>query len=250
MAEAERQRISAIAHARSAMWGPMGEETIAELTALIGRHGIDASSRVLDLGCGPAELLRRICESTGASGMGIDASPFALTEAERRLAASPARDRVELLAGDATRLEQSADQDLVICIGPGWKSGGWRALAGWASGFVKPGGLVLLGEGAWRGNPPPEALARLGMQSDDYLASPDVAAAVTGTGVSVIWSHLATADEWKAYAADYRAAMRSFARTHPDDPVTPALLERAEAGWVDYETLHGLLNFVIILARR
>lgn len=248
MPDAERQGISAIAHAGSLMWGPVGEETVGELTALVERHGIDRTSRILDLGCGPAELLRRLCEATGASGTGIDASPLALTEARRRLAGSPARDRVELRLADATALEARGDEDLVLCIGPGWKSGGWRALAGWASGFVKPGGLQLLGEGAWRADPPPDALARLGMQPDDYLASPDVAAAVKATGVSVIWSHAATAHEWTAYADDYRAAMRSFAREHPADPVTPALLERAEAGWADYETLHELLDFVVVLA--
>jgi SAM-dependent methyltransferase len=230
------------------MWGPIGVETIAHLTALVGRHGIDGSSRVLDLGCGPAELLRRICESTGASGTGVDASPFALTEARRRLAGSAARDRVDMRLADATALEPRGDQDLVLCIGPGWRSGGWRTLAAWASGFVAPGGLLLLGEGAWRFDPPPDALDRLGIRAEDYLASSEVPAAVAATGAAVIWTRRATADEWAAYAEGYRAAMRSFARDHPDDPVTPALLERADAGWAEYETLHGLLDFVVVLA--
>ncbi len=229
------------------MWGPIGEETIVELTGLVGRLGIDGSSRILDLGCGPAELLRRICESTGASGTGIDASPFAISEARRRLAGSPALDRVDLRLTDATTLDPGGDQDLVLCIGPGWKSGGWRALASWASSFAVPGGLMLLGEGAWRLDPPPEALDRLGMRSEDYLASSDVPGAVSATGASPIWSHRATAAEWTAYADAYRAAMRTFAHEHPDDPVTPAVVERAEAGWADYETLHELLDFVIVL---
>jgi SAM-dependent methyltransferase len=247
-ADTERQRLSAIAHAGSPMWGPLGVETIGELTALVGRHGIDGSSRVLDLGCGPAELLRRICESTGASGAGIDASPFALTEARRRLAGSPARDRVDLRRADATALVARGDQDLVLCIGPGWETGGWSALAAWASGFVAPGGLMLLGEGAWRVDPPPDALVRLGLRAEEYFASSDVPSAVAASGAPVIWSRRATADEWVAYADGYRAAMRAFARDHPADPVTAALRERAEAGWVDYEILHGLLDFVIVLA--
>lgn len=230
------------------MWVPIGAETIAELTALVGRHGIDSSSRILDLGCGPAELLRRICESTGARGTGVDASPFALTEARRRLAGSPARDRVDLRLADATALDPRRDHDLLLCIGPGWKSGGWAALAGWAAAFVVPGGLMLLGEGAWRVHPPAEALDRLGMGAEDYLPSSDVPGAVAATGASIIWSRRATADEWAAYADDYRAAIRTFARAYPEDAVTPALRERAEAGWADYETLHELLDFVVVLA--
>lgn len=230
------------------MWGPIGSETITELTALVGRHGINGASRVLDLGCGPAELLRRVCESTGARGTGIDASPFAIAEARRRLAGSPARDRIELHLGDATTLDPRGDQDLVICIGPGWKSGGWRSLATWASRFSEPGGLLLLGEGAWRADPPRDAIARLGIAVEDYPSSDGVADAVAASGARVIWRRLATTEEWSAYAGDYRAAMRSFAREHADDPVTPGLLERAESGWADYETLHELLDFVIVLA--
>jgi SAM-dependent methyltransferase len=244
----ERQRISAIAHAGSPMWGPVGEETIGDLSLLAERHGIDASSRILDLGCGPAELLRRICESTGATGTGVDASPFALAEARRRLDDSPASDLIDLRLGDATTLEPRGDHDLVLCVGPGWTSGGWTALAAWASGFVAPGRLVLLGEGAWRVDPPPDALARLGMGIGDYLPSSEVPAALESTGASVIWSRRATAEEWAAYADRYRTAMRTFARDDPDDPVTPAVRQRAEAGWADYETLHELLDFVLVLA--
>jgi SAM-dependent methyltransferase len=230
------------------MWGPIGAETIVDLTSLVEGHGIGASSRILDLGCGPAELLRRMCESTGATGTGVDASPFALAEGRRRLDGSPASDLIDLRLADATALEPQGDHDLVLCIGPGWKSGGWTALAAWASGFVAPGRLMLLGEGAWRVDPPPKALARLGIGIGDYLPSSEVPAAVESTGASVLWSWRATADEWAAYADRYRAAMRSFARDHPDDPVTPAVRQRAEAGWADYETLHELLDFVLILA--
>lgn len=247
--ELERQRISAIAHAGSPMWGPVGRATITELTRLLERHGIDESSRVIDLGCGPGELLRRICESTGATGIGIDASAFALTEARHRLKGSATRDRIELRLADATVLEQRADQDLVLCIGPGWNAGGWRALADWASGWVAPGGLLLLGEGAWRADPPAAALHRLGMRADDYPASSEVPGTVTAAGATVLWTRRATGAEWAAYADRYRAAMRTFAREHPEDPVTPALEERAEVGWADYETLHELLDFVVLLAR-
>jgi uncharacterized protein YdeI (YjbR/CyaY-like superfamily) len=65
------------------------------------------------------QLLRRICESTGARGAGIDTSPFALTEARRRLVGSAAHDRVDLQVADATELDPRGDQDLVLCIGRG-----------------------------------------------------------------------------------------------------------------------------------
>ncbi|CAN5605694.1 methyltransferase domain-containing protein [soil metagenome] len=246
----DRQRLSAIAHATSLMWGPISQDTADGLLARLGSLGISESSRVLDLGCGPAELLRRVCEATGASGIGVDSSPFAIEEARRRLATSPVRDRVELRIGDATVLTPDGTNDLVICIGPGWTTGGWVPMTRWTSAFVRPGGLLLLGEAAWRGVPREDSLATLEMTSDEHILGADVGRSVSEAGAKVAWSHRSSLDEWGAYADAYRSAMRHFVLDHPDDPITPAVCSRSEAGWVHYELLHELLDFVIVLAQR
>lgn len=248
-AVAERQRLSAIAHAGSLMWGPISEETVQEMMARLRALGIGQGSTVLDVGCGPAELLRRVCEETGASGIGVDTSPFAIEEARRRIATSPARERVALHLADATTWRPDGSHNLVICIGPGWDSGGWTALAIWASGHASAGGHLLLGEAAWRSDPPADALATLGIVADAYILATDVDQAVVVAGAEVEWSHWASRGEWAAYAEAYRTSMRQFVRDHPDDPITPAVRERAGSSWVQYELLHELLDFVIILAR-
>ncbi|HUH17310.1 MAG TPA: class I SAM-dependent methyltransferase [Methylomirabilota bacterium] len=249
MSQADRQRLSAIAHADSPVWGPLSESTVAGLAERLRSAGIGRESRVLDLGCGIAELLRRVCEATGASGIGVDASPFAIEAARRRLAASPARDRIQLRLDDVTALGPDASQDLVICIGPGWDSGGWTSLTGWAARFATTHGHLLLAETAWRAHPPAEALARLGLTADAYILTADVRDAVAAAGVEVDWVHRSNDEEWAAYAGAYRGALRQFARDHPGDPLVPAVRDRAEAGWSQYELLHELLDFVLVLAR-
>ena len=88
MDSTDRQRLSAIAHTGSAMWGPISERTIQQILSR-AEATVERANVILDLGCGPAEVLRRLAERTGASGVGIDASPHAIGEARRRLDASP-----------------------------------------------------------------------------------------------------------------------------------------------------------------
>lgn len=249
-AVSERQRLSAIAHATSLMWGPISSDTVEGLVARLGTLGVSGLSSVQDLGCGPAELLRRVCEKTGASGIGVDSSPFAIEEAARRCARSPARERVDLRVGDATTVMPDGSQDLAICVGPGWSIGGWAALTRWTSAFARPGGLLLLGDIAWHAVPPEEALDSLGISADVYILAADVEQAVSGAGAEVVWSHRASPDEWDAYTAAYRSSMRQFVVDHPDDPITSAVRSRSETGWVQYELLHELLDFVTVLAQR
>ena len=244
-----RQRLSAIAHAGAAMWGPVGEATLAALVDRLEAAGIVGGDLVLDLGCGPAELLRRVCEWTGANGVGIDTSPEALAEAARRLATSPARERVELRADDATNQPRDGRAAVALCIGPGWATGGWAAMTGWVAGFVRPGGHFVLGEGAWAREPSTSELQRLGMTLDDYPATDEVEAAVRRHAVP-LWRHRSTAEEWETYAAGYRSSLSSFATEHPDHELAPAAAQRAGPGWATFELVHELLDFVIVIARR
>src|SRR5688500_13527208 len=210
MDSTDRQRLSAIAHTGSAMWGPISERTIEKIVSR-AEATMERTSVILDLGCGPAELLRRLAERTGASGVGIDASPHAVREARRRLDASPARHRIELRSADVHDVPREPEFDLVICIGPGWDTGGWSELTRWASGFVRTGGHLVLGEGAWRTDPSRETLDRLQMSAADYLPSDQVANAVREAGVEPQWLHRSTPDEWQAYGDAYRGALQRFA---------------------------------------
>lgn len=231
------------------MWGPISDATLDDLLERVESLGIGLGSRVLDLGCGPAELLRRIVERTGAFGVGIDASPFAIEEARARVARSGVGDRIELRLGDVNAVDRSPAHDLVLCIGPGWDHGGWHRLVEWTTAFVAPGGHLLVAEGAWRRDPTSTELRALGMTTDSYPLTDRVEGIVARAGVDVLWSHRVGADDWDAYGERYRSAMLSFVESSPDDPLAPVARERSGRGWAMYEVLHSLLDFVFVLGR-
>jgi SAM-dependent methyltransferase len=73
--------------------------------------------RALDLGCGNARLLLTVCERFGAAGVGVDISPAACAEAERRVAAAGLADRVRIACADVSDLDAVpllGDTQLVI----------------------------------------------------------------------------------------------------------------------------------------
>lgn len=231
------------------MWGPISEATLEDVVDRVASLGIRRGSRVLDLGCGPAELLRRIVERTGALGLGVDASPFAIEEARARVARSPVADRIELRLADVGEVDEWPAHDLVLCVGPGWDAGGWSRLEDWTAAFVAPGGHLVLAEGAWRRQPTRTELRSLGMEIDTYPPTEQVEGIVAEAGVQVLWSHRVTGDDWDAYGVRYRNAMLSFVQASPDDPLASHLRERAGAGWAMYDLLHSLLDFVLVLGR-
>lgn len=74
--------------------------TVAEVDALVRRLGLTADDTVLDVGCGTGRHLRRLAETVGLRGVGVDVSP-ALVEVATGFGVPGCRFAV----GDARELE-------------------------------------------------------------------------------------------------------------------------------------------------
>src|SRR5215210_604489 len=98
----DRDWISAITHGDRPFHNPLA---LARIDEAIDRLGLGRGDRVLDVGCGPGELLVRIAERTGAGGLGIDSSPIVVEEARRRAADRAPRTGLEFRVGDAGAAE-------------------------------------------------------------------------------------------------------------------------------------------------
>jgi len=128
--------------------------TTHEAAALVDRLGLDASSRVVDVGCGDGRHLRALAADPGVVGLGVDVSPGLVDVATRRAAADDLGG-VEFAVGDARRLAAvpavaalraggGADAAWSVCQGALGTSplSDAGVVAGLAAA-VRPGGLVL-----------------------------------------------------------------------------------------------------------
>jgi SAM-dependent methyltransferase len=220
------REFSAVAHEDILLWNPLPEA--AALRVVDGLR-LTPASRVLDVGCGRAELLIRLLARTGARGVGVD--PWAHAIATARASASG---RV-----DATRLDlretrydpaafDDASVDVVVCTGATHALGGLRPALQEIRRILAPGGTALVGEGHWMREPDPEYLTFLDARPDELLDHAGNLAAARDAGFDVD-AIVSTPDDLDRYEDRYAANVERFAVEHPDHPDVDAYLARIRA---------------------
>jgi len=226
-----KQKFSAIAHRDHDYCNPISAAKVERLLDLLP---LDASSRVLDLGCGRAELSLRIIERFGSTVVAVDNSSMMLDAARERAEWTGALAKLHL--DDIDIREFRADPEtfhLSVMLGGGGIAGGMVGICRQLKEWTKSGGYVLIGEGYWRQRPHAEYLALLdgAVEGELFDHRGNVRA---GIDAGLIPMHATTAsiDEWDEYEWKYCRSIERYAREQPDDPDSPAFLERVRR-WRD-----------------
>ncbi len=218
------QKFSAIAHREHDYCNPLSPAKFERLLDLLplGEH-----SRVLDLGCGRAELALRIIERFGSQVIAIDHSSLMLDAARERAEWTGALSRLHLDNVDIRNFESDPDTfHLTVYLGAGGIEGGignvWKRLKQWTT----PGGYVLVGEGYWRRKPPADYLAVLDAREAEFLDHRGNVAAGIEAGLVPMHAVVASEDEWDEYEWKYARAIERYVRERPEDPDAPAMQDR------------------------
>ena len=109
-----RQKFSAIAHRDHDYCNPISAPKVERVLDLLP---LEASSRVLDLGCGRAELALRIIERFGARVMAIDNSSLMLDAARERAQWTGALGRLHLDNVDIAEFQADPETTSIMMIG-------------------------------------------------------------------------------------------------------------------------------------
>jgi ubiquinone/menaquinone biosynthesis C-methylase UbiE len=124
---------------------------------LLERAGIDADTKVLDVGCGVATTAITVAERFGADVTALDIDPLMLQRAEAAVEAADVGDRVHVGQGDILALDSPDDTfDVVIAEAVTMFVDRSRA-ARELIRVCRPGGRVLATEFMWRRPPSKEA---------------------------------------------------------------------------------------------
>jgi hypothetical protein len=92
--------------------------------------------------------------------------------------------------------------------------------------LVRPGGLVLLGEGFWEGEPEPAYLEALGARREEFRDSEGTAALGGEAGLVLLEAVPCARADWDRYEEAYAANVERFVAAHPSDPDAEAMLAR------------------------
>ncbi|HEX3218784.1 MAG TPA: class I SAM-dependent methyltransferase [Candidatus Limnocylindria bacterium] len=244
--EEQRFRFSSIAHGEMVLWNPF---STAALSEAIEELRLSRGARVLDLGCGRGEALRRVVERYDAHGVGVDLSPFAIAQA-RAASMELRHGTLELLEADALDYRPDEPFDVVMALGPGWEHDSFQALLRQLYGLVSPAGLLLLADGYWRREPTLEYLSLLGASRQEMGTHAEHVREAIDLGLMPLWAATASTRDWDRYEWRYLGNVERWAGEHPADPQHDEFLARARAGRDRY--LAGgreLLGFGIYLFR-
>jgi hypothetical protein len=92
--------------------------------------------------------------------------------------------------------------------------------------MVAPGGWVIVGEPYWLQEPSEEYLAASGISRDSFRTHAGNADAGEQRGLDLVHTFVSSKDDWDRYEGLQWYATAEYARSHPDDPDLPELLER------------------------
>jgi SAM-dependent methyltransferase len=228
----------AITHADHVVLNPTSPGRLDEL---IGWLDLGPGARVLDMGCGTAELMLRLAEHPGDGetirAVGIDRSPQFVARARENVAHRAPSADITLLEMDGADYEpEPGSFDLACCLGASWIFGGHRGTLQALSRAVRPGGLVLVGEPFWRAEPADGYLAWSGMARNDFASHAGNVAIGEAEGLVPHLALVSSPEDWDRYETlQWRAAAR-HAERHPDDPDLADLLERVARARHEYLT--------------
>ena len=229
----ERADYTRIAHTGMAIMNPIPAAKLDEVIELLE---LPPRGRVVDLGCGKGDLLRRIAARYEVDAVGIDRDAQLLAEAPPG---------INVIVADIETWNRGRGAfDLVASVGS-------PAQLASLAGLVRPGGLVLYGDGYWRQEPSAEYLEALGAERgelDDYAGTIRRGEEL---GLTPVYAVTASVDDFDRYEWSWSVNGERYAREHPGEPGLDGFLQWIRAGRRRYTELNGrdTLGFGLFLFR-
>jgi len=244
-----REKFSFIAHRDHDYCNPISAAKIEKVLDLLP---LDGSSRVLDLGCGRAELALRIIERFGSTVIAVDRSELMLDAARERAQWTGALAKLHLDDSDIGNYQADPETfHLTVMLGAGGIDGGMAGICNQLKVWTKAGGYILVGEGYWQKKPRSDYVAFLGGPESQYVDHRSNVQAGLDAGLIPMHAATATPDEWDEYEWKYSRSIERYAGEHPDDPDVPEMLKRIRR-WRDGYLRWGrdTLGFAVYLFHR
>ena len=204
-----------------------------------------AGSRVLDVGCGKAFLLRHWAAKYGIAGTGLESNPAFVKAAKQLATAENVAARLEFVEGRAADYKASASFDVGVCLGATFALDGFAETVHWLNAAVRPGGHVIVGDLVLL-DPP-----KFGKLADFPLELPDAAGVFERNDMHLLGIISATPGDFEHYVASHRVAVDSWLRDNADHAQAPAMRQETDHNWRDYiERVRPRLGWSIFVARK
>jgi SAM-dependent methyltransferase len=228
-----RSDFTRLAHSGLPIMNPISPAKLDEVIALLD---LAPRARVVDLGCGKGDLLARISARYDVDAVGIDRDAQLLAEVPPG---------INVIVADIEVWNRGRGAfDLVASVGSPAR------LASLAQ-LVRPGGLVLYGEGYWRQEPTVQYRAALEAERDDLGDYSETLRRGEELGLTPEYAVTASVDDVDRYEWSWSRNGERYAAEHSDEQGVEDFLEWIRAGRRRYTELGGreTLGFGLFLFR-
>ncbi len=207
----------AIEHVDHVFMNPMSAAKVDEFIELLE---LPEGSRVLDVGAGNGELLRRLVCRWGCNGVGVDASLPFVTQFRELNARAGVSDSIEVVHGDGALFEALPSSfDAAFCMGAEWIWGGFEGTLEALAALTKPNGYVVVGSPHWRvDEPSPEYLEAEGLTREQFGSHADHVLAGDALGLRFSYALMSSEDDWDLYEGLRTRALQRWLLQNPDHP--------------------------------
>ena len=110
----DRWKYFDITHRYHVLCNPTSAEKLQHLMGLLN---LAPKARVVDIGSGKGEMLVRLAEMYDIKGAGVDLSPYAIADAEKKRDERVPNAEIEFVNLDGADYSPPEPQDLAMCIG-------------------------------------------------------------------------------------------------------------------------------------
>ena len=205
----------------------MSEEKFERFCQLLN---LPKDTRILDIACGKGEVLVRLAEKYGISGVGVDLSPFCINDCKKKhLERVPESDLTFIeLDGAKYRPESGELFDVAICLGASWVFDDYAGTLKALKQMTKSGGLVIVGEPFWLNEPDTAYLEATKMTRNSFRPHEDNVCQGEEMGLTCLYTLVSNNDDWDHYETLQWWAVDDYIQSHTNDPDNQELLEKAK----------------------
>ncbi len=227
----DRWKYYDVTHKRHMVCNPM---SVAKLDDLIELLALNPGATVLDIACGLGEMLTRLAERYGVSGVGVDLSPYFVADARHKLKERVPEAGIEILNMGGADYRPDRSFDLAMCIGASWVYQGHRGTLRALKSMTNPGGLVLVGEPFWLKEPEEAYLLAENHPRDIFGTHYGNVLVGEEEGLVPLYTVVSNQDDWNGYEALQWHTAEKYAREKPDDPDLPEIMLRVAHSRASY----------------
>lgn len=214
-----------ITHREHVICNPTSVEKVDELIALLC---LEPGAKVLEIATGKGEFIIRLAERYKIEGIGIDISPFHISDAVKKCKERVPDAQLTFLEMDGANYKPAKPEsfNLAACIGASWIYGGHKETLKAMKEMAAPGSWVVVGEPYWRQEPAAEYLKATGEERSSFGMHYENVEAGQALGLELVYTLVSNPGDWDRYEGLQWYAATEWADEHPDDPDVGEVLKR------------------------